>query len=102
MKSSIRVVKHNNKAANEATPENKEQAEFNTRKVASTVKAWIAELHERKRTHSHSLPAVTGLILIAVTVALAHTPASTTERKLTPEERAIKVTIATNPTNGSW
>ena len=96
MKSSIRVVKHNsNKAANQATPENKEPAELNTRKVASTVKVWIAELQERKRTHSHSFTAATGLILIAVTVALAQTQASTTERKLTPEEQAIKVTIET-------
>ena len=95
MKSSIRVIKKDGQSVNQETPEDKKAAEPNDRKVASTVKSWIAELHQRKRAHSHSFTALTVLVLLTSAVALGQTPVSTTVRTLTPSEQAIKVTIAT-------
>ena len=93
MKSSIRVIKHKDgRSVNPETPENQKAAEPNDRKIASTVKSWIAELQQRKRSHSHSFTVLTVLILMMFAVALGQTPASTLVRKLTPDEQGIKVT----------
>jgi hypothetical protein len=64
------------------------------RNLANTVKSWIAEAEQRKRSQRHSLAALGLLVLIAFTVGLGQTTQNT-ERALTPQERAIKVTIAT-------
>ena len=64
--------------------------------LVHTIKGWIAETRERKRTQRLSLTALGALILITFAITMAQTPqVQTTERSLTTEERAIKVTIAT-------
>lgn len=93
---SIRVIKQKQiKDANETTAENNKPIEPTTRNLANTVKSWIAESQERKRSQRHSLIVLGVVILLAFAVAMAQSPAPTTDRPLTPQERAIKVTIAT-------
>ena len=96
MKSSIKVIKQKRDHGNsEAATDNKQPADITSRKTANTIKSWIAELQERKRSQRHSLPLLTILILIAFAVTLAQAPMPATETALTPAERAIKVNIAT-------
>ena len=96
MKSSIKVIKQKRDHGNsEAATDNKQPADITSRKTANTIKGWIAELQERKRSQRHSLPFLTILILIAFAVTLAQAPMPATETALTPAERAIKVNIAT-------
>ena len=96
----IKIIKQKqSEEASETTTESKKPLEPSTRKIVNTVKNWIAESQQRKRTQRRSLTALRLLILIASAVAMAQSPlpttAATTERSLTPEERAIKVTITT-------
>lgn len=70
-----------------------------TNHLVHTIKGWIAESQERKRSQRRSLTALGLLILTAFAMAMAQSPQQspqqTTDRPLTPQERAIKVTIAT-------
>ncbi len=63
MKSSIKIVKR--KRAEHAddmnSSEGEKSVEQSTREMVSTVKSWIAELHERKRTQRHSLSELVSL-----------------------------------------
>jgi len=83
--------------ANEITADDdsKKPVEPSTRNIADTVKSWIAESEQRKRTQRHSLAALGFLVLIAFTVGMGQSTQPSSVRALTPEERAIKVTIAT-------
>ena len=95
---SIKIIKHKQtEVANDTTAETKKQADTSTRKIVDTVKSWIAESQQRRRKLPRSLPALSLLILIAFAVALAQSPQSplaSTDKASTPEQRAIKVTIA--------
>ena len=99
MKSAIRIIKHKRNETNLA-PEDKKPVEPNPRKTSTTVKSWIAEFQQRKRGQKLSLPILTALILLGSVLALSHPvrqqdSSQTTARSLTPEERAVKITIAT-------
>ena len=93
----IKIIKQNQtKDSNETPIESKKPAEPTTNGVVHTIKGWIAETRERKRSQRHSFTALGLFILMAFAIAVAQSPSPpTTERLLTPEERAIKVTIAT-------
>lgn len=87
---SIRIIKRVQlQEANEPAVETKKPAEPSTRSLADTVKSWIAEAEQRKRTQRHSLAALGLLVLVACTVAMGQQPSNSTS---TPP---IKVTIAT-------
>jgi hypothetical protein len=65
MNTTIKIIKHNRDAKSEVSPviesSNVQSAESVTREVVSTVKSWIAEFKDRKRTEHLSfagLPAV--------------------------------------------
>ena len=88
----IKVIKQK-QSANEAVTEDKKTVEPSSRKIANTVKSWIAESQERRRNQRHSLAALGVVMLMAFAVAMAQSPAP--KSALTPEESAIKVTIAT-------
>jgi hypothetical protein len=95
----IRIIKRQrNEDANATTAESNrpdEPDEPSTRNLVNTVKSWIAESQQRKRSQRTSLTVLGVLILIAAAVAMAQSPPPKTDRPLTPEERAIKVTITT-------
>jgi len=94
---SIRIIKPKpSEEANEDSGERKESEQPGTRKIVHTVKGWIAETQQRKRNQPRSLAALGVLIPLAFVVVLAQSPPPTKERTLTPEERAIKVTLTTN------
>lgn len=87
----IRIVKRNRNAdRTEAITETQKPDEPSTSKIVNTVKSWIAESQERKRSQRRSLTALGVLILIAFAVTMAQSPAPTTDA-----QNAIKVTIAT-------
>lgn len=89
---SIRIIKRGQiKDAIEITSENKKPVESNTR-LANTVKSWIAEVEQRKRTQRHSLAALGLLVLIAFTVGMGQSTQQPSDKAVTPP---IKVTIAT-------
>ena len=91
----IKIIKQKQQPT-EAVAEDKKTVEPSSRKIANTVKSWIAESQERRRNQQRSLAALGVVILIAFAVAaVAQSPATTNKRALTPEESAIKVTIAT-------
>ena len=93
----IRIIKRaQSKDATNTVTENK-PVEASARNLANTVKSWIAEAEQRKRSQRHSLAALGLLVLIAFTVSLGQSTQATqtNERALTPQERAITVTIAT-------
>ena len=105
MKSAIRIIKPKRiDETNESMTEIKKPVEQNPNRTRSTVKNWIAEFQQRKRRQKLSLPILTVLILLASVLAFSR-PAveqgqqisdrTTDDRPLTPEERAIKITIAT-------
>ena len=85
----IKIIKQK-QTANEAVTEDKKTDEPSSRKIAKTVKSWIAESEERRRNQRRSLATLGVVILIAFAVAVGQSPASGK-----PEEQAIKVTIAT-------
>jgi len=86
----IRIVKRNaNRNTN--TTETQKPDQPSTSKIVNTVKSWIAESQERKRSQRRSLTALGVVILIAFAVAMAQSPAPKTNTQ-------IKVSIAT--TNG--
>ena len=93
----IKIIKQNQtKDSNETPVESKKPAEPTTNGVVHTIKGWIAETRERKRSQRRSLTALGLLILTAFAIAVAQSsPPQINERILTREERAIKVTIAT-------
>lgn len=83
---SIRIIKRVQlEEANEPTVEIKKPVEPTPRNIADTVKSWIVEAEQRKRTQRHSLAALGFVVLIACTVAMGQQPAAP----------PIKVTIAT-------
>ena len=96
-----KIIKQNQtKDSNETQLESKKPVEPTTNGLAHTIKGWIAETRERKRSERRSLTALGVLMLMAFAIAVAQSPPKspppqTTERSLTPEERAITVTIAT-------
>ncbi len=79
--------------------ESKHPVEPSTNQLVHTIKGWIAESQERKRTQRHSFTALTTLCVLILTAfafaAMAPNHLPQTDRPLTPEEKAIKVTIAT-------
>ena len=92
---SIRIVKQKqNENAIETTRE-KKSVKSTTREIEHTIKSWIAESEQHRRKQLRSLAAVSVLVVIACTVAMGQSAVVTSERALTPEERVIKVTIAT-------
>ena len=58
MKSSIKIIKRKrDEGSNDLkTSTAEESVERSTREMVTTVKSWIVELQQRKRTQSHSLP----------------------------------------------
>jgi len=103
MKSAIRVIKHKRNQETNLAPEDKKPVEPNPRSTSTTVKGWIAEFQQRKRGQKLSLPILTALLLLGSVLALSQPVANdkpqdsapTTGRPLTPEERSVKITIAT-------
>ena len=88
----IRIIKRKrSEQANQSTTEDQKPSEPSTGKIVHTIKSWIAESQERKRSQRRSLTALGVLILLAFAVAMAQSPAPA-------NDSAIKVTIAT--TNG--
>ena len=85
----IRIVKRKRSAdRTEATTENQKPDEPSTSKIVNTVKSWIAESQERKRSQRRSLTALGVVMLTAFAVVMAQSP--------TPKTNAqIKVTIET-------
>lgn len=84
----VRIIKRKrSEDANAATTESHKPDEPSTSKIVHTVKSWIAESQQRKRTQRRTLTALGVLILLAFAVAMAQSPA--------PAKQAIKVTIAT-------
>ncbi len=57
MRSSIKIIKpkHVEDSNNSRTAEAEKSVEQSTREMVSTIKGWIAELQDRKRTERHSL-----------------------------------------------
>jgi hypothetical protein len=93
---SIRIIKPNRIKDENPTPtESTKPVELSKRKIVNTVKRWVAESSQRKRNRRRSLASLGFLTLIAFVVAMAQSPQQRTETPLTPEERAVKVTIAT-------
>ena len=90
----IRIIKRVQlQEASEPTVETRKPAEPSTRSLADTVKSWIAEAEQRKRTQRHSLAAL-GLVLIVFTVGFGQvTQQQASKASSTPP--TIKVTIAT-------
>lgn len=90
----IRIIKRAQirDAAEAAADESKKLVESRPRGVADTVKSWIAETEQRKRTQRHSLAALGLLVLIACTVGMGQTTQQPSDRILVPP---IRVTIAT-------
>jgi hypothetical protein len=87
----IRVIKRVQlQEATQPAVENKKPVEPTARSLADTVKSWIAESEQRKRTQRHSLAALGLVVLIAFTVSMGQTTQQ-------PGVAAppIKVTIAT-------
>ena len=85
----IRIIKRAQvRDATEAADESKKPVEPTARTLADTVKSWIAETEQRKRTQRHSLAALGFLVLIAFTVGMGQSTA-------TNQTPPIKVTIAT-------
>src|ERR1044071_4445160 len=85
----IRIVKRKRSADRiENTTETQKPDEPSTSKIVNTVKSWIAESQERKRSQRRSLTALGVVILIAFAVAMAQSPEPKTNAQ-------IKVTIAT-------
>lgn len=75
-----------------AADESKKPVEPTVRSLADTVKSWIAETEQRKRTQRHSLAALGFLMLIAFTVGMGQsTKPASSQTSTSP----IKVTIAT-------
>lgn len=64
MKSSIRIIKHKrDDGSNDLkTSQGEKSVERSTLGIASTVKSWIAELHERKRAQVHSFSNLTEIV----------------------------------------
>jgi hypothetical protein len=101
----IKIIKQKQmKDADETPIESKKPVETTTNGLVHTIKGWVAETRERKRSQPRSLTALGVLILTAFAIAMAESPPEpppqappqqTADRSLTPEERAIKVTIAT-------
>jgi len=87
----IRIVKRNANR-NENSTETQKPDEPSTSKIVNTVKSWIAESQERKRSQRRSLTALGVVILIAFAVAMAQSPAPAPAPKT---DAQIKVTIAT-------
>jgi hypothetical protein len=56
MKSAIKIIKRKQEADsnNLATSNSEQSVERNTREMVNTVKTWIADLQQRKRTEAHS------------------------------------------------
>lgn len=79
-------------AAEAAADESKKPVETIPRSVADTVKSWIAEAEQRKRSQRHSLAALGLLVLIALTVGMGQ---STQQSSATVAIPPITVTIAT-------
>lgn len=87
----IRIVKRKWSAdRTESTTENQKPDEPSTSKIVNTVKSWIAESQERKRSQRRSLTALGVVMLIAFAVAMAQSPAPATDA-----QSGIKVTIET-------
>jgi hypothetical protein len=109
---SIKIVKQKRDESAASPPTENKPVTPGTNHIASTVKNWIAESKERKRNQRRSFPVLTiVLVMTFVLVALgtpirktkrvSQTPGTvmqtaleTNDRALTPEERAIRVTIA--------
>jgi len=90
----IRIIKREQVriAAEAAADESKKAVEPITRSVADTVKSWILEAEQRKRSQRHSLAALGFLVLIAFTVGMAQSSQQPSDRALAPP---VKVTITT-------
>lgn len=90
----IRIIKRAQvrDAAEANADESKKPVEPTARSLADTVKSWIAETEQRKRTQRHSLAALGLLVLIAFTVGMGQSTQQAADRTLNPP---IKVTIAT-------
>ncbi|HEY2961196.1 MAG TPA: hypothetical protein VGJ37_02200 [Pyrinomonadaceae bacterium] len=113
---SIKVIKQKRaEGAVTTTTESNKPVAPGTARIVSTIKSWIAESRERKQGQRRSLPILTLVIMVTLALVALGTPArktrhagvtqtpdgitqtvaETSVRPLTPEERAIKVTIAT-------
>lgn len=86
---SIRIIKQKQIEHVTETAVEKTSVQSSTRKIANTVKSWIAESEQRRRDLPRSLSALGLLILITFAVGMAQSP--------TPTD-TVRITIAT--TNG--
>jgi len=76
----IRIIKRKqSESATERTTEGKQPDEPSTRSIVNTVKSWIAESQQRKRSQRRSLTALGVLLLVAFAVAMAQSPARVTD-----------------------
>ena len=97
----IKIIKQQQiKDASGSAVESKKSVEPTPNHLVHTIKGWIAETRERKRGQRHSLTALGVVILLAFAIAMAQSqpkspPQQTSDRSLTADEKAIKVTIAT-------
>lgn len=89
----IRIIKRAQirEATETAADESKKPVEPTTRSLADTVKSWIAETEQRKRTQRHSFAALGLLVLIAFTAGMGQSTQTSNQTSTLP----IKVTIAT-------
>ena len=91
----IKIIKPN-QSKSETPADEKKPVETTPNHLVHTIKGWIAETRERKRRQYRSFAALSIFILIGFAVTKGQSPPQqATDRSLTPEERAIKVTIAT-------
>ena len=67
MKSAIKIIKRKqDHDSNNLPTSNAEQSvEQSTREMVSTVKGWIAQLHQRKRAEPHSFPPLPAVVAAA-------------------------------------
>jgi hypothetical protein len=86
---------------NELPVESQEPVAPTTNHPAHTVESWIAETREHKRTQRSFLTPLGVFIMTVLAITMAQSPPQSpaqqqkTERPLTPQERALKVAIAT-------
>lgn len=94
----IRIIKRAQirDAAQAAADESKKPVEPPARTIADTVKGWIAEAEQRKRSQRHSLAALGLLVLIAFTVAMGHQTRHASDKNSTPPNK-VTITFEVEP-----
>jgi hypothetical protein len=85
----LRIIKRRqSEPANESPVENKKADQTSTRKMVNTVKGWVAESQERKRSRRRSLTALGLLVLISFSVAMG--PITWTDKRKDAHARGAR------------